>query len=75
MNTSQAEVVARSAEFRLENAIREFKRQMFGDEAHEEEKAEERLADRLARYDPGAPSEVHRRLKKRWGWWKRLNGR
>jgi hypothetical protein len=68
-----AEVISRSAELRLSNALRayrEFRRQMFGDEAWLQELDEEEASDRKAQRAPGPEEGVRRKLKPNWAWWK-----
>ena len=69
-----SEIVMRSAEGRLDRAISEFKRQVFGDEHYLEELHQSDTIDRTMRH--GAPPETPTALDpvRRHNWARRLLG-
>lgn len=69
---TNAEVIIRSAEMRLENALRLFRRQMYGDENYEREVVEGLALDIVASKEPGPDPSVRKRLLPNWAWRKRL---
>jgi len=60
-----------SAERRLDEALRAFKRSMYGDEEFHREKVHEAVTDKLATYDEPPDEGVRQRLIPNWAWWKR----
>jgi hypothetical protein len=69
--TTIAEAIIHSAEIRLDLAIREWKRQVYGDEEYHAEVEQVAKQDLGATFDPPPPATVRKRLIPNWAWWKR----
>lgn len=64
-----------SAELRLEEALRAFRRAAFGDAEYHEEAKRVRVLDAMARHGPPPKPGVRARLNRLWAWNKRMRGR
>jgi len=70
----EAEVIMKSAELRLDYALRAFRREVYGDEAYHQDVFDEHLSDIMHRNDP-PPKGPRPKLKRLWAWRKRILGR
>ena len=73
-NGLRSEIIMRSAELRLDLAIREAKRQLWGDEVYEAELAESDRIDRQMRREPAPEPNPKLPGWKRHRWAAKLRG-
>ena len=70
----EAETIMESAETRMDQAIRRFKRAAFGDEEYVQETLEVMRLETKARSEPPPPPETRKPLIRNWAWNKRWRG-